>query len=155
MAQFFMMKAKFINGMNPQRRKKMRKTLAILAVMMMVSVLIIGCAGFGKWSESAQKVVDFICNPTAEQQQTAATMLAALDAGQAAGMVFIPALGIAKASAILTTIKNGGCFLVSELTEAFKVVDAANEAAAAKQMRMLKTAPAPRPEYPALRKLVK
>jgi hypothetical protein len=114
-----------------------------------------GCSGFGKFSAGAQSVVDVICSPTPEQQATAASMLMALDAAQAAGTIFFPALGIAKASAVLTSIKAGSCFLLSELAEAFKAVDAANVATAQVQLKMLRAAPAVLPEYPALRRLVK
>ena len=130
----------------------MKKILIVVLAMVMLS----GCAGFGKWSPGAQKVIDLICAPTAEQQATAAKMLAALDAAQAVGTVFFPIVGVMKASAVLTTIKNGGCFLVSELAEAFKAVDAANSAVIVKKMKMSPgTAPAVLPEYTPLRVLVK
>jgi uncharacterized protein YceK len=129
----------------------MKKVLVMLLVMAMIS----GCAGFGKWSTGAQKVVDMICAPTPEQQDTAAKMLAALDAAQAIGAVFYPPLGIEQASAVLNVIRGGGCFLVTQLTEAFKVVDAANEAVQAKQLKMVKMAPAALPEYAPLRKFIK
>ena len=124
-------------------------------IVVLALALLSGCAGFGKWSAGAQSVVDFICQPSLDQQATAAKMLAALDAAQAAGTVFFPALGIAKASAVLNTIKNGGCFLVAELSDAFKVVDAANASVQNKQLGMLKAAPAALPEYAPLRRLVK
>jgi hypothetical protein len=125
-------------------------------VLALALVMFCGCAGFGKWSTGAQKVVDMICAPTAEQQATAAKMIAALDAAQVAGTIFFPALGVAKASAVLTTIKNGGCFLASELAEAFKAVDAANAVVMTKQMKMTPSmAPPTLPEYAPLRKLVK
>lgn len=99
--------------------------------------------------------VGFLCQPTPEQQATAAAMLAALDAAQAAGAIFFPVLGIAKASAVLRVIQGGGCFLVAELKAAFEVVDAANAAVASKQLKMLKGATPALPEYAALRKFVK
>jgi hypothetical protein len=82
--------------------------------------------------------VNFVCAPTAEQQATATTMLAALDAAQTAGAIFIPALSIAKASAVLQFIRAGGCFLVAELKQAFEAVDAANLSVAKKQVALLK-----------------
>lgn len=120
-------------------------------VVVMALVIFCGCAGFGKFTPGAQTVVDMICQPTPAQQATAAIMLAALDAGWS----FVPVAGAIKASAVLNVIRTGGCFLISELTAAFKVVDAANAATSAKQMKMLKTAPAALPEYQPLRILIK
>ena len=125
----------------------MKKTLILI---MAAALLLAGCAEF-------KTVTDFVCNPTAEQQATAAAMLAALDAAQAVAANFYPAAGMAKASAVLTTIAAGGCFLLTELEEAFKAVDAANTA-------MAKTAAAKStatvlvwqlPEYEPLRKLLR
>jgi hypothetical protein len=100
--------------------------------------------------------VGFMCQPSPDQQATAAKMLAALDAAQAIASSFYPAAGIFKASAVLTTIKNGGCFLLTELAEVFKVVDAANTATMQTQMKMLKgSVTMVVPEYAPLRKLVK
>jgi len=82
-------------------------------------------------------------------------MLTALDAAQTFAAGFYPVAGVVKASAVLNTIKAGGCFLGSELTEAFKAVDAANTATAKAQVKLLKGAPAALPEYAPLRKLVK
>lgn len=125
----------------------------ILVLMVVLAMAVSGCETLKGMVTSAP--VNFICNPTTEQQQTAAQMLAALDAAQLVGASFFPIAGIFKASAVLTTIRAGGCFLVAELTDAFKVVDAANTATAAVQMKALKAAPAPLPEYPALRKFVR
>ena len=133
--------------------KNMKRFLAV--VLVVLAMVVVGCSGFGKWSPGAQSVVDFICAPTADQQADAAKMLAALDAAQAAGAIFYAPLGIAKASAVLNTIRGGGCFLVAELTEVFEVVDAANTATQASQAKMLKGAPASLPQYPALRALIK
>jgi hypothetical protein len=135
--------------------KRLMAMVLAVAVLAAVPVTSQACWFTDLFGVSAQSVVDFICAPTADQQADAGKMLAALDAGQAAGAMFYAPLGIVKASAVLTTIKNGGCFLVAELTEAFKVVDAANAAVQTKQLKMLPTAPATLPEYPALRKLVK
>jgi hypothetical protein len=100
--------------------------------------------------------VDFICQPTAEQQATATAMLAALDAAQAAGAIFVPTLAIAQASAVLKVIQGGGCFLVAELKAAFAIVDAGNLAMAQKQLQMLKgSATLKVPEYAPLRNYVK
>jgi len=126
----------------------MRKILLI--AILIPALLLAGCAAF-------KSVTDFVCNPTAEQQATAAMMLAVLDSAQAIAANFYPAAGLAKASAVLTTIAGGGCFLLSELEEVFKAVDAANTAAA-------KTAAAKStaavlvwqlPEYAPLRKLLR
>jgi hypothetical protein len=126
-----------------------------LMILVLAIVMLAGCAGVGKWSTGAQKVVDLICAPTPEQKADAARMLAALDTGQAAAAVFFPAADIIKASAVLTTIKDGGCFLVAELTQAFKVVDAANTGIEVKSMGLLKAKPSAIPEYKALRVLIK
>jgi hypothetical protein len=82
-------------------------------------------------------------------------MLAALDAAQAAGAMFFPVLGIAKASAVLRVIVGGGCFVISELKSAFDAVDAANAAVAQAQLGKLKGATPALPEYRPLRVLVK
>lgn len=129
----------------------MKKILAILLVMAM---LLSGCAAIQSVLNSSP--VNFVCNPTAEQQATAAAMLTALDTAQAAGAIFFPALGIAQASAVLKVIQAGGCFLVDQLKEAFKVVDAANTAQAQVQLKKMPDMTSPAlPEYPALRRLVK
>jgi len=126
----------------------MKKYLAILVVLVMA---VSGCAAIKGIIESP--VVDFICSPTPEQQADAAKMLLALDTAQAVGTMFYPALGIAQASAVLTTIKGGGCFVIAQLKAAFEAVDAAN--AAKVQAKGPRFAAAARlPEYPALRKLV-
>jgi hypothetical protein len=122
-----------------------------LVLVVILALAVSGCAGFGKWSSGAQNVVDMICAPTADQQQTATIMLAALDVGWS----FVPVVGAVKASAVLKVIQAGGCFLASELADAFKVVDAANTATASVQLKKLKMAPAPLPEYAPLRKLIK
>lgn len=121
------------------------KKMVVVAVL---AVMLSGCAAL-------QTVSDFVCNPTAEQQQTAAQMLTALDAAQTFAAGFYPVAGVVKASAVLQTIKAGGCFLVSELAEAFKAVDAANTAKLQAQMKLLPTGAAALPEYAALRRLMK
>ena len=127
------------------------KKLAILVVLAMV---LSGCAAIQAALNSAP--VDFICNPTTEQQATAAAMLTALDTAQAAGTIFYPVIGIAQASAVLKVIQAGGCFVVAQLQEAFKAVDAANGTTAQVQLKkMPDMAPPVLPEYPALRRLVK
>jgi hypothetical protein len=132
----------------------MKRLIVILAILGMASTPGISnacavSAFFQGLLSSAP--VDFVCQPTPAQQQTAAQMLAALDAAQLIGATFYPVLGIAQASAVLTTLKNGGCFAVQQLRAAFEAVDAANAAVQAKQMKMLKGAPATLPEYPDLR----
>ncbi len=99
--------------------------------------------------------VQFVCQPTDAQKADAAKMLVAIDAAQAVGAMFFPVLGIAKASAVLTTIAGGGCFLIAELKQAFEVVDAANGVVVAKRAKMVPGAPAGLPEYSSLRVLVK
>jgi hypothetical protein len=127
----------------------MKSYLAILVILAMA----FGCAGINSALNSSP--VNFICQPSPEQQATAAAMLAALDAAQAAGSIFLPVLGVAKASAVLRVIQGGGCFLVAELKAAFEVVDAVNGAVAKVQLKML-SGPAPAlPEYAALRRFVK
>jgi hypothetical protein len=125
----------------------------VLVLVMVMALLFTGCTAVKGLLNSAP--VDFLCAPTPAQQATAAAMLAALDAAQAAGAIFLPALAIAKASAVLRVIQAGGCFLVAELKAAFEVVDAANQEVAKMQMKMLKAAPPALPEYAPLRQLVK
>jgi hypothetical protein len=124
-----------------------------LLVLCMTVALTFGCTGINSALNSAP--VSFVCQPSPEQQATAAAMLAALDAAQAAGAIFLPVLGVAKASAVLSVIQGGGCFLVAELKAAFEVVDAANVAAAKAQLKMLSGATPVLPEYAALRRFVK
>ena len=128
----------------------MKKLLVIGMILAMVS----GCAAIQSFLSSP--AINFFCAPSDEQKAEAALMLAALDAAQAVGTVFYPVLGIAKASAVLTTIKNGGCFIVDQLKEAFAAVDAANAQIAQAQLKKMPDMAVPAlPEYPALRKLVK
>ena len=128
----------------------------LLVIGMILALLCTGCSGFGKFSPGAQSAVDLICAPSPEQQATAGVMLIALDTAQAIGSTFFPIIGIMKASAVLTTIKSGGCFLLTELAEAFKAVDAANTQVAMTRNKMLKSSvPLTSPEYLALRRLVK
>lgn len=97
-------------------------TLKALLVLCLVGLVSIGCSGFGKWSPGAQTVADFICNPTADQKAEAAKYLTALDMVQAVAATFFPAAGIAKASAVMTTIAQGGCFLASEVQAALDLL---------------------------------
>jgi hypothetical protein len=126
------------------------KKVIILCVIL---ALTFGCSTINSALNS--NLVSFVCQPSAEQQATATAMLAAMDASQAAGAIFLPALAIAKASAVLKVVQAGGCFLVAELKAAFEVVDAGNSAVAAKQQKMLKAAPGARPEYAPLRQFIK
>ena len=130
--------------------KKMKKTKKAMILFLSAALLLAGCAAF-------KTVTGFVCNPTPEQKATAEMMLAVLDSAQAIAANFYPAAGLAKASAVLTTIAAGGCFLLTELEQAFKAVDAANTA-------MAKTAAAKStatvlvwqvPEYAPLRKLLR
>lgn len=126
-----------------------KKTNLCAAMGMVLAMLVMGCA-------KGQTVTDFICSPTSDQQATAAQMISALDTAQAAVSTFFPAVGIVKASAVLTNIKNGGCFLISELTDAFKAVDAGNAATASAQNKALATSASETlPQYEPLRKLLK
>jgi hypothetical protein len=122
-----------------------------LMVLCLALSLVFGCAGFLTTAKTAQ---DFICNPTPEQQQTAAAMLSALNAAQAVGAIFYPPVGIFQASAVLTTIKNGGCFLVAQLEDAFKVVDEAN-LTVVKAKGLKYGAVTALPQYEPLRRLIK
>lgn len=128
---------------------KNARRLAVLAIVaiLCINFVTMGCSTINSALNSAP--VDFVCNPTPEQQATATAMLAALDAAQAAGAI------IAKASAVLRVIQAGGCFLVAELKAAFEVIDAGNMAVAKSQFKMLKAAPAALPEYAPLRQFVK
>ena len=134
---------------------KPRKSLVVMAMVafLCVNLMTMGCETLKKLTTSAP--VNFICQPTPEQQQTAAMMLVAIDAAQAIGAAFFPVIGIAKASAVLTTIKGGGCWALDQLAEAFKVVDAANAATAQAQMKAGKKMAVALPEYAPLRKLIK
>ena len=125
----------------------------VLVLIMVLAMAVGGCTAIKALLTSAP--VEFLCNPTPAQQQTATAMLAALDAAQAAGAVFVPDLAIAQASAVLRVIQAGGCFLVAELKAALEVVDAANVEMARLQVKNLKTAPPALPEYKPLRDLVK
>jgi hypothetical protein len=127
------------------------KKLSIL--LLSASLLLGGCATLQSAFNSGP--VNFLCQPTDAQKADAAKMLLAIDAAQAVGTMFFPVIGIAKASAVLTTIVGGGCFLIDELKQALAVADAANGAVAAKQTKMLKGAPAALPEYKSLRVLTK
>lgn len=130
----------------------MKKLLAILVILALVP----GCAFLKNLNDAAAP----ICNPTPEQKATAVLMLAAIDAAQAVIANFYPPAAIMKASAVLTTIKNGGCFLLAELAEAFQVVDAANTTVAMAPPKgywfaVPPPAAKPLPEYAPLRSLIK
>jgi hypothetical protein len=125
----------------------------LLAICMIVALIFTGCSTINSALNSGP--VGLMCSPSVEQQATATAMLAALDAAQAAGAIFLPVLSIAKASAVLKVIQSGGCFVVAELKAAFEVVDSANVAVTTKQLKMLPSSPPALPEYSALRKLIK
>jgi len=119
------------------------KKLVILVIA--AALLLVGCAKFFAFIKPAQ---DFICNPTAEQKHEAQLMLVALDAVQAAGAIFVPEIAVFKASAVLETIMQGGCFLVAELQQIFDILDAAEAAKLkAKGLVLVKI-----DTYPALRR---
>jgi hypothetical protein len=123
---------------------------SLLVLALSILMLPIGCA-------SVKKVSDAICNPTAEQKLTADAMLKALDAAQAAGVIFLPVLDVVKASDVLKTIRAGGCFFINELTQAFEVVDAANTGLIEKTnalKRVAKPSPVLLPAYQPLRQYV-
>lgn len=116
-----------------------------LMILAMVAGLIFSCA-------ELQMAKDFVCNPTPAQQQDAALALAALDALQAAGSIFVPELGIVQASAVFTVIKNGGCFFLNELATALAALDAARtKAAVTKGFK----APVKFTDFPSLRNAIK
>jgi hypothetical protein len=126
-----------------------KKYLWIVYPFLLWALLIGGCA-------SMQKVSNQICNPTAEEKATADAMLAAINAAQAAAGMFLPQANIIQASTVLNTIRAGGCFLIAELADAFKVVDAANVSVQPKTKSLgAAKAPVLLPEYPALRKFVR
>ena len=127
-----------------------------LLVLITIIALAFGSTGATCMNSTLNSApVDFVCNPTPAQQTTAAAMLAALDAAQAAGALFFPPLAIAQASAVLKVIQAGGCFLVAELKKAFEIVDAGNVTMTASKNKMLKGSAGPIPEYAALRIYVK
>ena len=125
----------------------------LLVMVMVLAMAVSGCAAIKSVLNSDP--VNFVCAPTPAQQATAAAMLLALDTAQAAGAIFVPALAIAQASAVLRVIQAGGCFVVAELKAAFEVVDAANTEVAKMQLKALKTAPPALPEYAPLRVYIK
>jgi hypothetical protein len=122
----------------------MKKILAVLMVLSLVG----GCAGFGKWSPGAQKVVDFVCKPTPEQQLEAAKWLAALDTIQGAVAAAFPALAIVQASTAMTVLKNGGCFLLSQVEAALILIGDMQTKQA--QVMQLKAMPTSKDQFPAL-----
>jgi hypothetical protein len=93
------------------------KKAMVLGVVLVLS-LAVGCAGL-------QTVKNFICNPTAAEQAEAAQWLVAFDAVQAVAASFYPAADAIKASAMMTTLAAGGCFLVDELAAALALLQEA------------------------------
>jgi hypothetical protein len=126
------------------RRREMRKVLAVLMVLSLVG----GCAGFGKWTPGVQKVVDFMCKPTPEQQLEAAKWLVALDAIQGAVAMAFPPLAIVQASTAMTVLKNGGCFLLSQVEAALILI--ADMQTKQAQVLQLKAIPTSVQQFPAL-----
>jgi hypothetical protein len=128
---------------------KTNKFLYLVYPFLLWALLIGGCAGL-------KTTTDKICNPTAEEKATADAMLVAINAAQAAAGMFLPVANIVQASTVLNTIRAGGCFLLADLADAFKTVDAANVATQPKTKSLgAAKAPVILPEYPALRKFVK
>lgn len=122
---------------------KKKKPCILIVGLLVVALMVGGCAFL-------QGVKDFVCNPTEAQKADAAKMLAALDAAQAAGAIFAPEIAIIKASAVLTTIQRGGCFLIAELEEVFKILDSVDTAKMkAKGLKVEVDT------YPSLRKLLR
>ena len=121
-----------------------------LAILVMVLALVFpGCVGFGKWSSESQQVVDFVCNPTDAQKAEAAQYLAALNAVQGVAAMFYPPLAIAQASAVMTTVAAGSCFLLSQVQAALDLLQAAQaKQAMAKGFKM--TLPSAAQQFPAL-----
>ena len=121
-----------------------------LAILVMVLALVFpGCAGFGKWSSESQQVVNLVCNPTDAQKAEAAQYLAALDAVQGVAVMFYPPLAIAQASAVMTTVAAGSCFLLSQVQAALDLLQAAQAKQA--MAKGIKAAPVPvAQQFPAL-----
>jgi hypothetical protein len=94
--------------------------LAMAAVFCINLVTITGCAGFGKFSSGAQTVVDFICNPSDTQKAEAAKWVQAATVLQDTAAMFFPLAG--KSIAAMTVLKNGGCFVVSEVQTALQLL---------------------------------
>jgi uncharacterized protein YceK len=126
------------------RRKEMKKLFVVLVVLTLVS----GCAGFGKWTPGAQKVVDFVCKPTPEQQLEAAKWLVALDVIQGTVAAAFPPLAIVQASTAMTVLKNGGCFLLSQVEAALILI--ADMQTKQAQVLQLKAIPTGVQQFPAL-----
>jgi uncharacterized lipoprotein YajG len=125
----------------------MKKFLVVLVVLAMVS----GCTSFGVFSPKAQAVVDFICSPTQAQMDEAAKWLGALDNIQAGVSIAFPPAGIAKASAVMTVLKNGGCFVLSEVEAALVLIgDMQAKQIKAKGPMMAAAAPSVQAQFPVL-----
>ncbi|MFA4834840.1 MAG: hypothetical protein WC749_02045 [Dehalococcoidia bacterium] len=138
----------------------MKKLIVTLVVLVMVNSSIMGCCTLtdseGVVTKSFSNclelgAVDYICSGE-DGKLTAADMLAVLEFGTTvyAGNP----IDIEKAVAALSVVKKTGCFVVAQLKAAFVVVDSINAAKQKKQLGMVKMAPAPLPEYKALRKFV-
>lgn len=126
----------------------MKKLIIVVLVFAMLTGCF-GCAGFGKWSQSAQKVVDFVCAPSDAEKAEAAKWLTALDNIQAGVSVAFPAISIMQASAVMTTIKNGGCFILSEVQMALDLLNNM-ETKQAKVLMMKSTPGTVAKQFPAL-----
>jgi len=132
----------------------MKKAIPLVLAIVMLSGCLPGCASFGTWSSGAQAIVDFVCTPTDAEKADAAKWLSGLDLIQAGVSAFFPAAGIVKASAVMTTLKNGGCFFLSEVQAAIDLLTSMQ----AKQATMLAAKSVPRAaevQFPALMARIK
>ena len=128
--------------------KKYGKCLAILAVLVMAALApaVSDACVVTDWLFATS---DLMCSPTYAQQQEAGAMVTALIAAKVTGVD----AEIIKSA--LLVLKNGGCFLIAQLKDAFAMVDAANASVIQAQLKRLPgMAPPTLPEYPALRRLV-
>lgn len=141
----------------------MKKILAVILIstMLLSSGVSLEACWFTDMLNSGP--VNFVCHPTPAQQQTAGQMLLALQmgVGVAGAFVGITATQVEAAFAVLTVIKNGGCFLIDQLKSAFEVVDASNKALLKTKYGVGEMYGKPKygapslPEYPDLRVFVK
>jgi hypothetical protein len=126
----------------------------IMALFLIIGLLATGCAGVGQFSSGAQGVVDFACSPTDAEKAEAAKWLTALDAIQAGAAAFYPPLAIVQASSVMTVLKNGGCFVLTEVQAALDLL-ANMQAKQVKMMGVKGTPRTPAEQFPALTARVK
>jgi hypothetical protein len=126
-----------------------------ILIVVIVLAMVVGCAGVGKWSPGAQTVVDFMCQPTAAQQEEAAKWLTAMDNIQAGVSTAFPAASIVKASSAMKVLAKGDCFVLAEVEAALVLLaDMQSKQAAVKGM-MKAAAATSEAQYPALWAAVK